>query len=845
MTPTGFTPKDPVHDLVWVVVDPFSSAIALCSQAVEAGYTLVALFSRPLDMWRNYRVNLDLLKCTHRLSIPDVHEAAQTLEAQFPGKAFRVINGSDASSMFTDRLAHLLGAPGRDMRFVHARRYKDRCMKRLAEVGLAHIPTWIVQAGSRLEPEYFPVVAKPAAGGGSDLVFQCKNQTELDRALTQIFQTQTVYAETNTRALVQPYMLGTEYVLNTHSHRGQHRVTAWWLYRKRRLKETEHAPFYEYILSLDPKKEGAEHRWEEQVHYVRQVLDALGFTNGSAHIELFLTEKGPVLCELNPRFPGYYLFWGDAQRAIQGYNDIDLTLEKVMDAPYQPPSSDMKYGCMYIYHPDPETITWDGQLPDLSDKKTLVHTQMLIQPGATVKTTVSLLDVPGILSLCGPADAVLQDMVRVPHLVERPHRKTPCLVLVDPCSSLLIAARRAMQLGIGIVNLVTLSPKFWTNDHSELSLPGNETWFVSDVAEAKRMLARCAFQPIGLLPGFEASLPFADQLAQSLGLAGNDPGTSDARSSKIAMQQRMDEAGLPVLPHCVVDAENPFPDLPWGQVVVQPDLDAGSNQVVRFEDPDVALQFAQACLQGKKTIQDTAITRMLIRPFCRGQQVQVNGVSHKGQHKVFGFWKYDVLWLDSPEVAGGQTPVFERMYDGLGSSAQNPCIHYARTVLDALGHKEGPFALEMMVSPDGPILLELNPRFVGLEGVWRRAQVETLGYDAIDAALSACAGSHLSDPYMIRTPFAEIPDVPRAQGQKVPAWTIRFLRAHEAGTVVDLKGVFDSLQYVAHVSWYVQSGQQVERTTNLMNCLGHVLFLGPEDPKINTINLIQPKSVLA
>ena len=91
--------------------------------------------------------------------------------------------------------------------------------------------------------------------------------------------------------LIQERINGTEYIVNTVSCNGQHRVTLIWKYKK--VKTSEGAMIYDTCETVNELNLGE----AEMVEYAYDVADALGIQYGPVHGEYMIDEKGPVLIE--------------------------------------------------------------------------------------------------------------------------------------------------------------------------------------------------------------------------------------------------------------------------------------------------------------------------------------------------------------------------------------------------------------------------------------------------------------------------------------------------------------------------------------------------------------------
>merc|ERR1712014_185362 len=146
-------------------------------------------------------------------------------------------------------------------------------------------------------------------------------------------------------------------------------------------------------------------------------------------------------------------------------------------------------------------------------------------------------------------------------------------------------------------------------------------------------------------------------------------------------------------------------------------------------------------------------------------------------------------------------------------------IPYVRGVLDALGIKNGPSHGEVMMTPDGPCLVEMNCRSHGGDGAWVPLAEMLCGYAQPAVALD----SHLHPerfeliPSVMPSPF-------RASGQAV------MLISYFTGKVLATPGYEKMKQlpsFAALQTGYGQ-GSKVEVTVDLFTAVG-VLMLANSD----------------
>jgi hypothetical protein len=105
----------------------------------------------------------------------------------------------------------------------------------------------------------------------------------------------------NTEALVQSFLDGTEYCVDTVGADGGFFVCGIWEYEK--VVVGQGRRIYDRDLLRDPRDPGM----AELVGYLGRVLRALGIHNGPAHAEIMMTARGPVLVEIGARVNGAML----------------------------------------------------------------------------------------------------------------------------------------------------------------------------------------------------------------------------------------------------------------------------------------------------------------------------------------------------------------------------------------------------------------------------------------------------------------------------------------------------------------------------------------------------------
>lgn len=281
------------------IVDGYSTGRHLVEKLLERGVECVHLRSQELPPAKlapsfvpdHYSADLG--------HIPDLGDAVSALKGL---GVDRVVAGAECGVVLADTLSHELGLPGNEFATVRARRDKYAMADCLAEAGLA-APEGVITTDVDAAVEWFGrtgarVVVKPTESAGTDNVHICDTADQVRAACSAVLSGRDYFDNPNPTALVQKYLVGTEYTVNTVSVGGVQKVSDVWLSKK--TFGPTNAPLYDYMQTLPLTAPEV----EEVVSYVLKAVTALGITNGAAHSEVMLTADGPVLIETGARLMG-------------------------------------------------------------------------------------------------------------------------------------------------------------------------------------------------------------------------------------------------------------------------------------------------------------------------------------------------------------------------------------------------------------------------------------------------------------------------------------------------------------------------------------------------------------
>jgi biotin carboxylase len=199
-------------------------------------------------------------------------------------------------------LAAEFGVPGLSMAGVHGCRDKHRTRDMLTAAGLPQpgyaMTSVLAEARVAAERIGYPVVVKPRALGASIGVVFAHDESELDSAFAVAFGAASVdQGPYGACVIVEGYADGPEISVDGAVHKGEY--LAMFLARK----QSSEPPYFEEIGHVvdaaDPLLADT-----EVMDTLARAHRALGVEDGITHTEVRLTERGPLVIEINGRLGG-------------------------------------------------------------------------------------------------------------------------------------------------------------------------------------------------------------------------------------------------------------------------------------------------------------------------------------------------------------------------------------------------------------------------------------------------------------------------------------------------------------------------------------------------------------
>ncbi len=320
-----------------IVIDPVSTGAVLAYKIAQMGIAVVAVWSEvvpdELKKFVDPRVAINFAaRIEHEADgIASTIEQVNALEEL---DVCEVMVGCETGVLLGDLLSEGLGVRGNGTAKSSLRRNKffqteavraaklNACGQMLAN-SKEDVERFLVEKPAA---QIFKAVVKPVEGAGSDGVFICDSPDAVRSAYASLEGTKNVLGLTNYAVLLQEYLRGDEYVVDTVSRSGVHKCVAIWKYDKRLYNGS---PVVYFGMRLMPVE--AERELRAMVEYIFGVLEALGIRNGAIHSEVKFEDRGPVLIEANCRLHGGEGTWAPMAEACLGYSAVTAMLDAYLD----------------------------------------------------------------------------------------------------------------------------------------------------------------------------------------------------------------------------------------------------------------------------------------------------------------------------------------------------------------------------------------------------------------------------------------------------------------------------------------------------------------------------------
>jgi hypothetical protein len=384
------------------IVDPYSSGAFLAPEIQKRDCACIAVQSSELPpVFRSsWRPDDFVETIRHGSSLEQTAAALARHEVRF------VLAGSEMGVELADALSQRLGLASNGTDLSAARRNKFLMAQAASKAGVATAKQFCSDNLADLihwtrAHCKWPIIVKPVAGCASDNVHRCGSEAEIAQAFHKILDQPNVLGLTNEAALIQEFLAGDEYIVDTVSCQGRHRAAAFWRYQK----PPSAGQFVCYDAMELMSYQGP--LQEKLLACAKRVLNALGIRYGPAHCELMMVGGEPVLIEIGARLSAGIN--AILSRICGSICALDLTIdaylepEKFLAAAATPPPELLRWGGNFFLMPGRAGRL--AALPRLAEIQSLASFHKM---SIGAKVGEDLPRVAGAVTLVHPDQAVLR-----------------------------------------------------------------------------------------------------------------------------------------------------------------------------------------------------------------------------------------------------------------------------------------------------------------------------------------------------------------------------------------------------------------------------------------------------
>ncbi len=335
-----------------IIVDPFSTGVNFLEDIRKRGYHPVGLWSKRSDhiyeLMKGVRSPIENRYRGIATFMTEDSDYNVTLNKVKELKPLFILPGADLGIELAAMLAEDLGLPGNPVERIPVLTNKFLMHQALTDNGVRGIRgkivhNWEETIGFYREQGFTGCVLKPYRGASSVDVRICDSEEELKAAFDEVFA-EGNYMGGEEGMLLQERITGTEYIVNSVSYQGKHKLTAIWKHSKKKVEGG--GMVYNYTETLSRPEAGC----SALIKYAFDVLNTLGVQNGNVHSEFMIDEDGPVLIEINCRpmgsdMPSNFLdrIWGhhETDIALDAYLHPEAFLAHIND-PFRPLAKGLK-----------------------------------------------------------------------------------------------------------------------------------------------------------------------------------------------------------------------------------------------------------------------------------------------------------------------------------------------------------------------------------------------------------------------------------------------------------------------------------------------------------------------
>jgi hypothetical protein len=338
----------------------------------------------------------------------------------------------------------------------------------------------------------------------------------------------------------------------------------------------------------------------------------------------------------------------------------------------------------------------------------------------------------------------------------------------------------------------------------------------------------------------DSGLADAERLGVLLNLTHHN-GINEARRHKYLMNEVVGAAGLPVVRQrlCKSAAEARSFAVELGmaseagasvtkRVVVKPVRGVGSDDVFLCDDID-SVEQAFVRIRGSTVFASPEEKHnvALVQEFAVGQEYCIDVVSKNGKHKVAAIWKYDKRPSNGAPFVYFGTKIYE------GDAATVIC-DYTKQTLDALGIRWGLTHNEVILTAEGPRLVEVNCRQHNMD--FAPITNSCIGYNAFDMLLASYLGGgdpvdYPPDTACERLEWDILPDLPCPRRPGAMMHLVNYAEGTLIGvneaSLIEISNMESVLDMEVYGS-FLELGAEISRTKDIKTDCGWVQLVNDD-----------------
>ena len=204
------------NENVIIIVDTYSSGNLLAKRLHERNIDVVALHSSPKipNVYKKSYVQNDFI---NEIFNNDLETTINTIKKTSP---VAIIAGAESGVSLSEKLAHIFKLPCNDYNFIKERRNKYCMQECLKQCGIKSIKQYLATNAQDAkdwlkENKITDFILKPLMSVGSDNVVRSSDYGDIESYFNQVLKTSDILGNINENIIVQEFIEGQEFVVDT------------------------------------------------------------------------------------------------------------------------------------------------------------------------------------------------------------------------------------------------------------------------------------------------------------------------------------------------------------------------------------------------------------------------------------------------------------------------------------------------------------------------------------------------------------------------------------------------------------------------------------------------------